>query len=229
MRRCVDTELTEVNDVIGINLACVSARVNNRNAKASDKIRLLAHMGDYSMKIKSLLTEYDGIRLEADDGTVSLGGTNLFYGSLFLSLGILLHVLATILMNLNLTHDGKRVHHRRTHTVKTSGYLVARVIATELSSGMEYGHDGFKGRHLGLLVDVYGNSSSVIDNTNNLAWKKGNFNVIGMTTHGLISTVVENLGYEMVKTIGTSGTNVHSRTLSHWFETLKNLNGFRSV
>ncbi len=117
--------------------------------------------------------------------------------------------------------------------MKTSRDFVARIVATEFTSGMKHGHDCLESRNLCLLVNIHRNTSTVVDYTNLLvtffAGQKSNLDIVGKATHGLVAGVVEDLGNEMMKAIRTSGTNVHSRALSHRFKTLQYLDGIGSV
>ncbi len=121
----------------------------------------------------------------------------------------------------------ERVHNRCTYTVETSGYLVP--FATEFTSGVECCHDSFESRNFCLWMNTDWNTSSIVHNSNVASRKKCYFDAVTISTHSLVSRVIENFPNEVMKTFGTCCTDVHTWSYSYGFESLKNLDGFGAI
>ena len=113
--------------------------------------------------------------------------------------------------------------------MQTTGYFIPRLVATKLTARMKDGEDGLKRRDTCLLHDIDRNTATVVNNTNVIVRKKGYLDAIGEAAHRFISRVVENFPNQVMETIRTSGTDIHTRALAHRFKSLKDRNGRRVV
>ena len=99
------------------------------------------------------------------------------------------------------------IHAGYTHTMETSGNLVA--VLTEFTAGMEDCQHDLEGRPVLLRVHSGRNSSSVVLNSDGVILINGNFDMITVSGHSLVDTVVNYLIYKMMKTSDTDVSNIH--------------------
>ena len=67
---------------------------------------------------------------------------------------------------------GKGVHHTGAHAVETAGDLIAS--AAELAAGVQHGVYHLQRRAAGLLLDIHGDTTSVIGDGDGIALVDGN-------------------------------------------------------
>ena len=91
----------------------------------------------------------------------------------------------TVLINADIQLSGQGIYNGRTHTVQTSRYLVSAT--AEFSSGMEDGKDSFHGRTACFLLNINGNSPTVIDYSDGIVFFDKDLNVTGKTSQRLIN------------------------------------------
>ena len=148
-----------------------------------------------------------GIRMESDNSTRIGGFPDHGNVSLRLSLGIFLHEDFAFPVNLGPEIVRKGVHAGYTHSVKTSGNLVA--VLAELSSGMKHRQDHFKGRTLFLFMHSCRNTSSVIPYGNGIVPVYSDFYIGAVSGQCLVYTVVHHFIYQMVQTALSYVADVH--------------------
>ena len=133
----------------------------------------------------------------------------------------------TALADLYLQPVGEGIYHRCSYTVQTAGYLVSST--AELTTGMKDRKYNFYCRDSCLVIDTYGNSSSIIYNSDGIVLIDGYVNGITESCQCLIYRIVYDLIYQMMQSSAGCGTNVHSRTLSYSLQTFQYLNLIRTV
>src|SRR3989344_1676915 len=94
---------------------------------------------------------------------------------------------------------------------------------------MKCRHDGFQSRHLRLFVRINWYSSAVICNSHTVFRKQSDFNVISKTTHSFIPGVVKNLCDEVMKSVWSSSSDIHSGSFPDRLQPLQNLNGIGAI
>lgn len=122
------------------------------------------------------------------------------------------------------SHDGldaagQRVDDRDADTVQTTRDRVAA--AAELSAGMQDRHDDLdRGATLG-RVDVDGDASAVVDDTDTAVVEQRHLDVVAVAGEGLVDRVVDHLVDEVVQTTLSGRADVHAGTLAHGLESFE--------
>ena len=91
--------------------------------------------------------------------------------------------------------------------METSGHLVA--VLAEFTAGMEDCQYDLEGRPVLLRMHSGRNASSVILDSDGVILINGNFDMITVSGHSLVDTVVNYLIYKMMKTSDTDVSNIH--------------------
>ena len=94
-----------------------------------------------------------------------------------------------------------------TDAVETSGDLVA--VLAEFTAGMEHGKYDFKRRPVFFRVHSGRDASTVILDTDRIIFCYGDFDMVTVSGHGLVNTVVNDLIYKMMKTSHADVSNIH--------------------
>src|SRR3989338_2626768 len=196
LRRNFKRELAEIKDICKVNVLFERPRVNDRNPETLDEVRLLAHVTYNTAEI--ILNDWKNFRisLECHNSPVRFRSANFFDAGFGFALFVFLIVDATIAMHHHFAEDGKGVYNRSADPVKTAGDFVA--FAAELAASVKRGHNGFKRRNFGLLVNINRNTTAVVRNPHSVTRQKYDFNIIAKTTHRFVARVVENFGNEVV-------------------------------
>ncbi len=105
--------------------------------------------------------------------------------------------------------------------MKSSAYLVNIVV--KLASGMEGRKNYFSGRPSVGWMGINGNTPSVVDNGYALIWMYRHVDLSAESGHSFIYGVVYNFVDKVVKSPGTSISNIHSRSSAYSLKTFKNL------
>ena len=160
--------------------------------------------------------------MEGDDSTSILAFADDLDRPQGLAFGIFLHM--DLPFPVNLGHQAVRecVHAGDTHTMKTSGDLVA--ILVELSSGMEDSHDNLKGGTMLLRMHSGGDTSSIVSHPDRVVRKYRDIDLIAIACHCLVDTIIDDLIHQMVKTPLSNITDVHRRSFPHSLKTFQHLN-----
>src|SRR5699024_4377085 len=131
--------------------------------------------------------------------------------------------LIALMINLSVVADihfqphGQRIDDGGSHTVQTAGYLVSS--SAELAAGMKDGKHHLHGRNPFFLVDSHRNSPPVIPDSDGVIFVDIYLNGIAVARQGLINGIIYNLIYQMVKALGGSASDVHTRPFAHCFQT----------
>ena len=185
-------------------------------------------MRDDSIEFEFDLLKDRRVGFERDYGAVHFR-SGLFFrlSDRLAAIFVFLHEFPAVAMDFRTHMHGKCVHDGNTDAVKTARDFVS--FAAEFSSGMEDGHDGLKCRDFGFRMNVGRNAAAVVSDTNAVARKERDFNVVGETAHSLVARVVENLPDEMVKACWASRSDVHSRPAAHRFKPFQHSNVSGSI
>ncbi len=136
------------------------------------------------------------IGLEAEDRSPAACFTHHRHGDERCSPFIFLMIDLSFAVHKYLAPFGEGVYDRNTHTMQSARYLVG--ILVELTSGMETGKDYFQGAYPLSLMEIHGNTASVVLNTDNVAFFYNDVNFITMTGKSFIDTVIDNFVDKMV-------------------------------
>ena len=101
--------------------------------------------------------------------------------------------------------------------------------ATELTSGVQGGHYGFQCCFSCSWMDIDGDTPTIIDNRDYPFGVQRNFHRIAEASHGLIDRVIKNFVNQVMQTALVGAADVHPGADSDRFQSLKNLDIFRSV
>jgi hypothetical protein len=118
--------------------------------------------------------------------------------------------------------SGESVDDRATDTVKSTGHGVTA--AAELSPGVENSEDNLNRRLTLCGVNIDGNSSTIVNDTNSAVLQNGYLDVVAIPCEGFINGVIDDLIDQVVQSAGTGRTDIHSGTFAYGFETFENLN-----
>ena len=117
---------------------------------------------------------------------------------------------------------GQRIHHRDTNTVQATGDLVGVVI--KLAASMQYSHDNFSRGDAFFLVDINGNTATVVLDGDGLVRMDDDRYFIAMTCQRFVNGVIDHFKNHMVQTGTIVGvTNVHPRALADSIQAFKDL------
>ena len=133
----------------------------------------------------------------------------------------LLFIAFSVPVDLNLEPDRERIHHGRTDTVKTAGYFISA--AAELSARMQNRKYHFDCRNSQFLLNIDGNSSSVVLDCHGIVAMYRHFNLAAVTGQCLIDGIIHNFVHEMMQSPRRGRTDVHARSLPNCFQTFQNL------
>ncbi|OQB04689.1 MAG: hypothetical protein BWY20_00517 [Spirochaetes bacterium ADurb.Bin215] len=95
--------------------------------------------------------------------------------------------------------DRKGVYNGNTDTMQTAGDLVGALV--KFTAGMKTGQNEFKGAYPFSLVNINGNSASIILDTYNIVLFKNDGNCVTMTRHCFVDTVIYNFVDQMMQTV----------------------------
>ena len=165
--------------------------------------------------------------MESHDGTCVIRFAHDLDRLVWLALGIFLHEHLALTMNLGLQIVGKCIHTGHTHTVETTGHLVA--VLAELTAGMEHRQNDLESRTVLLLVHAGRNTSAIVLYCDGIVFVDEYFDVGTIACKSLVDTVVNHLIHKMMETPFTDITDVHRRSLPHGLKTFQNLNTVRGV
>ena len=127
----------------------------------------------------------------------------------------------SVLVDLNHQPFGERVDYRSPNAVKTAGYLIAS--AAELSPCMQYREDDFQCALSGLLLNVHGNTASVVRDTDDISRFYAHFDMGAVSGQSFVDGIIDNFIDQVVQTGGGSGADIHSGALAYGFQTFQNL------
>jgi hypothetical protein len=144
-----------------------------------------------------------------------------------MALGILLGIGPSIPADFRSQVFGQTVDHRPTDSVKSAGDFIRT--AAELSSGVQSSHYSFQGGFSGGWVDIYGDATTVVLNRDYTFGIQFDFYQVTKASHGLIDGVIENFVDQVMQTALVGAADVHTRADSNRFQSLKDLDIFRSV
>ena len=91
--------------------------------------------------------------------------------------------------------------------METSGHLVA--VLAEFTAGMKHRQHDLESRPVLLRVHSGRNSSSVVLDSDGVILIDGNFDMITVSGHSLVDTVVNYLIYKMMKTSDPDVSDIH--------------------
>ena len=117
---------------------------------------------------------------------------------------------------------GQGIDYRCTNPVQTAGNLVSA--ATEFSACVQDGKDNGDSRNAQFWLDAYRDASTVILDADDVARQQVHQNLGTMTCKDLVDCIVHNLIHQMMQTLWSGGTDVHTGTLAHRVQSLQDLN-----
>ena len=94
----------------------------------------------------------------------------------------------------------------------------------ELTTCVEDGHHNLKGTLMQLFVHINRDTTTVIFNGNGVILVYRNFDIMTVARHGLVDRIINGLVYQVMESLFTDVTNVHSRTLAHCLQAFQDLN-----
>ena len=149
--------------------------------------------------IKNCFFKYFFIRQEMDRCSSLLCRTDLLQFTHDFTAFITLIIFITIYINIDFKPFGQGINNRCTDTMKSAGYLISA--AAEFTAGMKNGKYNFYRRFMGFCLYTDRYTTSVVDNCNGIVFINGHLNMITVTGKGLIDGIVNNLIYQMMKSL----------------------------
>ena len=117
---------------------------------------------------------------------------------------------------------GKGVYDRRTDAVQTAGNFIAA--AAEFTAGVQNRqNDGDRGQAL-LFVNIDRNAAPVVAHGDNIARQNFHFNVGAIAGKRFVHGVVDNFINQVVQSLRTGRTDIHTRAFADRFKPFQNLN-----
>ena len=126
---------------------------------------------------------------------------------------IILAVDLAVTIDLHVHLRRERVHAAHTHTVQTTGHLVAVFI--ELTTGVEHGHHDLQRRFMLLRVHIYRNTTTVILHGDGVILVDMNRYLVAETGERLVDRVIHYLIHQVVQTLQRDIADIHRRPLAH--------------
>ena len=117
---------------------------------------------------------------------------------------------------------GEGVYYRCTYTVKTAGYLVSA--AAELTARMELCMNNFNRRLMLCRMHIHRHSTTVIAYRDGIIFINGQLDVFTESGQCLVHTVIHDFVYEMMQTLRSGTADVHTRSDTNRFQSVKYLN-----
>ena len=175
----------------GVLLLLSGAAVSDGNSQTCVQKRLLPHPGVEGLVVVLQRVKHLTVGLEADDGAGVIGVTDDGH---FLGDGTTgeLHLIDfPALVDLHLQPLGEGVDHAGAHAVETAGDLITS--AAELAAGVQYGIYHLQRRAAGLLLDIHGDTTSVIGDGDGVALVDGDGDIRAVARQRFIDGVVHDL------------------------------------
>ena len=126
---------------------------------------------------------------------------------------IILAVDLAVTIDLHVHLLRERVHAAHTHTVQTTGHLVAVFI--KLTTGVEHGHHDLQRGFMLLRVHIYRNTTTVILHGNGVILIDMNRDLVAETGERLVDRVIHYLIHQVVQTLQRDIADIHRRPLAH--------------
>ena len=111
------------------------------------------------------------------------------------------------------------IHHRNAHAVQTAGDLVP--VAPELAPAVELGERDLDTGDLVLGMHVDRDAAPIVGNAAAAVGQDRDVDAVGLTRHGLVDGVVDDLPHEVVQPGGAGGTDVHAGAPADGLEPLQ--------
>ena len=113
-----------------------------------------------------------------------------------LATGIFLLIDLSITEHLGKHMGGEGIHTTDTHTMETAAHLITALV--ELTTGMQNGHHHLKGTDALLLMDVHGDTATVVLNGDAIVFVDSNLDMGAITCQSLVDRVVHSLIHQMM-------------------------------
>ena len=126
---------------------------------------------------------------------------------------IILTVDLSVTINLHVHLRRECVHTAHTHTVETTGHLIAVFI--ELTTGVEHGHYDLQRGFMLLRVHIYRDTTTVILYGNGVILIDMDRDLIAETGERLVDGVIDYLIHQVVQTLLRDVADIHRRSLAH--------------
>ena len=105
--------------------------------------------------------------------------------------------------------------------METTGHFVA--VLVELTSGMEDGHDNLQGGTMLLGMHACRDASPVVRHPDRVVGKYSHVNLVAITGHCLVDTIIDDLIHQMMKTPLSDIADVHGGSFPHSLKAFQNL------
>ena len=112
--------------------------------------------------------------------------------------------------------EGKRVDDGNADAVKTSGNLVGALI--EFTAGVKAGKNEFERAYAFPRMNAYGNSTPIVLYADDISLFKDDQNTVAKARHGLINAVIDDFIDEMMESLRSGRTDIHTRSFSYGLE-----------
>ena len=111
--------------------------------------------------------------------------------------------------------------------MQAAGNLISA--ASEFTARVKNGKYDFHCRNTGLVVNPGRNAPPIIDHSHRVSPVNRDADVMTVTCQGLIHRVIHNFIDQMMKTLGRSGADIHTGSLSNCLKPFQNLDLICSV
>lgn len=145
----------------------------------------------------------------------------LFQGSVRNTVGKTLAPDKALAANLNLEAARQRVDNGASDAVQATGDGITA--AAEFTAGVQHGQNDLNGRASLSLVNVDGNSTTVVVDANGAVGENSNVYGVTVPSKSLVDRVVDDLINEVVQSARSGGPDIHSGSLAYSFQTFKHL------
>ena len=165
--------------------------------------------------------------MEGNDGSCVIGIAYYLDRAKWFTLREFLFEDLTLAVNFCNKMVGKGIHAGHTHTMKTSGHLVA--ILTELTAGVKHRKNHLQGGTMLLFVHTGRDTTSVILYPYGVVRKNAHLYVGTESGHSLIYTVIHHFIYQMMQSPLGYISDIHRWSLSYGLQSLKHLNAVSTI
>ncbi len=122
---------------------------------------------------------------------------------------------------------GQCIHHRDTHAVQATGYLVGVVV--ELTACVQHGHDDLGCRYA-FFVNIHRNAAAVVAHGDGFIGMDGDGNIAAVAGQRFIDRVIDDFEDHVVQAGAVIGVaDIHARALTHGIKTFQYLDARRVV
>ena len=117
---------------------------------------------------------------------------------------------------------GQGIDNTGPHPVKASGELVS--VSAELTPGVKDGKDHGDSGKAGLVLNAHRDPAAIVSDPDNIPGEDLHLHMGAVPRHDLVNGIVYNFVNQMMKSLGTGRTDIHTGPFSNSLQAFQHLN-----